>query len=283
MTDHVESDEPGPGRWVLLVLMLLAAAGVGIVSTEPTNATETVIGIFSGVVGWSFWWLIVGALVWLVRLAIRRRRQFGQVMLAPGLLAVMLALAVISIPGFIAINAEQEDERRSAPSASAADTEDELSPEHEAMVDYINGSIQCAEEAAEGRGLQRRFIAALEKGDWTGAASHAERQRENISEFESCFGGLVPTGDLQLDGPAEQIADALGLMSSAWAIYARGTEQQDVDALGVGDKRVLRARRSSRRAAREVEALWHERDSDLLVRYVDLERLVRARERAGLD
>lgn len=73
MPDHHGSNEPGPGRWILLALMLLAAAGAGVVSTEPTDATETVIGIVAGVIGFSFWWLIAGALVWLVRLAIRRR------------------------------------------------------------------------------------------------------------------------------------------------------------------------------------------------------------------
>jgi hypothetical protein len=170
--DHHGSNEPGPGRWILLVLMLLADAGAGVVSIEPTDATETVIGIgiVAGVIGFSFWWLIAGALVWLVRLAIRRRREFGRVMLAPGLLAAMLAVAVIGIPGLVAINAREKEDRLSASSASAADTEDELTAEQEAMVDYMNGFIRCAERSTDGRRLERNFIGALEDGDWQAAA-----------------------------------------------------------------------------------------------------------------
>jgi hypothetical protein len=274
MSDHHGSNAPGPGRWILLVLMLLAAAGAGVVSTEPTDAAETVIGIVAGVLGFSFWWLVVGALVWVVRLAIRRRREFGQ---------VMLALAVISIPGFIAINAQEEEERVTAPSAGAPDTKDELSPEQEAMVDYMNGFIRCAEGSTDGRRLQRSFIGALEDGDWQAAARFASRQQDNIAELSECAAGLVPTGDTQLDVVAEQFAEAVGLLASGWAIYERASREEDVDLLDLGDKRMVRADRKSRRAARDVERVYHDRNSDLLAHYIDFERLVRAGRRAGLE
>lgn len=282
MSDHHGSNESRPGRWILLVLTLLAAAGAGIVSTDPTNAAQTVIGIVAGVIGFSVWWLVVGALVWLVRLAIRRRREFGQVMLAPGVLAVMLALAVISIPGFIAFNAQPEG-RRSAPSASAADTKDELSAEQEAVIEYMNGYIRCAEGATDGHRLTKRFIGDLEDGDWQAAALSASRQQDNIAELSQCLASLVSTGDAQLDAVAGPFAKAMGLVASGWAIYERASRDEDIDLLDLGDKRMVRADRESRRAARDVERVYHDRDSDLLARYIDFERLGRARHRAGLE
>ena len=283
LPEHPKSSAPGPGRWILLVLMLLAAAGAGVVSTEPTDATETVIGIFAGVLGWAFWWLVIGVLVWLVRLAIRRRREFGQVMLAPGLLAALLALVVLSIPGMLVLNAQEEEDRVSAPTAEAADTEDELSAEQEAMVDYMNDYIPCAEGASEGRGLAKNFISALEDLDWQAAAQFASRQQDNIAELSGCMADLFPTGDAELDAVAKPFADAMSLTAAGWAVYERASNRQDVDLLGVGDNRVVRANRISRRAARDLERVYHDRDSDLMARYIDFERLARAMQRAGLQ
>jgi hypothetical protein len=209
-------------------------------------------------------------------------REFGRVMLAPGLLAAMLAFAVISIPGFVAINAREKEDRLSAPSASAADTEDELTAEQEAMVDYMNGFIRCAERSTDGRRLERSFIGALEDSDWQAAALFAARQQDNIAELSQCVAGLVPTGDAQLDATADPFAEAVGQLASGWAIYERASREQDIDLLDLGDERMVRADRKSRRAARDVERLYHDRDSDLLARYIDFERLARARLRAGL-
>jgi hypothetical protein len=94
--------------------------------------------------------------------------------------------------------------------------------------------------------------------------------------------GLVPTGDAQLDATADPFAEAVGQLASGWAIYERASREQDIDLLDLGDERMVRADRKSRRAARDVERLYHDRDSDLLARYIDFERLARARLRAGL-
>ena len=283
MAKHTEPTAPGGGRWILLAVTLLAAAGAGVVSTEPTDATETVIGIFAGVVGFSFWWLVIGALVWLVRLAIRRRREFGQVMLAPAVLAVMLALVVISIPGLIAINAQEEDERLSAPSASAADTEGELGGEQEAIVDYMNGMIRCTEGVSDGRRLERRTVAALKRGDWSSAARLADRQEGNLTAFAGCWRSLSDTGEPELDAASEKVADGIALTAAGWRVYERGSRRRDADALLPGDDLVLRGRRMSRRAALDFDDIYQESNPDLLARYIDFERLVRARARAGLE
>jgi hypothetical protein len=282
VAERDETHPPRSGRRFLLVLLLLATAGAGVVATEPTDAAEVVIGMTSGVIGWSVWWLLLGGLVWLLRYTIRRRRAFGEVMLAPGLLAVMLAIAVASIPGVIAINA-REDERLSARSASAADTDDELSVEQEAIVDYLNGMIPCAEGATEGRRLERSFIRALKDGRWEAATRFAALQRDNIDEMSLCLGDLLPTGDAQIDAVAEPIAEGTGRIASAWATYERASRNGDIDLLGVGDQQVVRARRASQRAAVDFEEIYHDRDPHRMARYIDFERLARARLSAGLE
>lgn len=272
----------GPGRWILLVLLILAGAGSGVVRSEPLDATETAIAVFSGAIAAGFWWLVGGLVVWLIRLGIRRRRRFGAVMLAPALLGTMLGLFCVSAFGAIAINAREEEERIAAPSASAADTEDELSVEQEAMVDYINGFIRCAEGSAGGRKLESRFLKALERGDWSGAERYARREHSNISRMHDCLAALTGTGDAELEPLAKRNADAIGLMVSAYAVYVRATDQQDVEAFDVGDRRITSARTRSRRTARRIDALYRSRGGKRLARYIDFERLLRAREGAGI-
>lgn len=263
--------------------MLMAFAGAGVVSVEPSDATGTVIGIFAGMLGWSFWWLATGLVVWLIRAAIHRRRAFGDVMLAPWLLATLIAFACISIPGFLLVNADQEERRLSAPSASEADVTDELSPEQEAVVDYMNGMIRCVERSTEGPRIERQFLRALENGNWPVATRRADEQHANLVAGSDCLARLRTGDDPVLNARVRTVADAMGLLASGWQTYARASERQDLAMLEVGDERVRRARRTSRQAALAVEAIYHQRDPELLARYIDFDRLVRARQRAGLD
>ena len=270
------------GRLLLLVLILLAGSGFGIVFSDPIGPSETTLAAFAGVFAIAFWWLVIGLVVWLIRVTVRRRRRLGSLMLSTGMLVSVLVLACASTFGSLGLRAQDHEDRLAAPSAAAADTDDELSLEQEAIVDYINGYVRCVEGSSRGPKLEQRMMTALERGDWSGAERQARRQRANLGALHACLDKLAHGSDPELNAMAGKTAGAIAQMVSGYDAYVRGTSEEALEPLDLGDKRILRARRQARRAANAIDDLYQAREPRHIADYIDFERLLRVRDEAGL-
>lgn len=126
-------------------------------------------------------------------------------------------------------------------------------------------------------------MSAVKKGQWTRAAGYASVQQRLLDRYSRCLRGVVPTEDSELAGPATRSADSIALMAKAWGDYKRGSQRVSVELLKRGDRRVLLAQRRARRAATDAETVYHQRGGADLANHINLDKLLKVRERAGLS
>jgi hypothetical protein len=247
------------------------------------DAAEVAIAVIAGILAIAFWWLIIGVVVWLGRAAVHRRTRFGGLMISRGMLTGLLGLVLTCYLGALSINAQEADERLAAPGAAAADVDDELSSAQEAVVDYINGTIDCIQDVTDGRSIERDFLRALDRGDRDRATRHARAQRRNLLDLRNCQTALADaSGDPQITHIGRDAASATAQLLRGWESYISGTRDGRISRFEHGDRLVRRGRRASRAAATALDNLYRSLDPDRLARYIDFEALVRARQRAGL-
>jgi hypothetical protein len=286
-TTHAVSGPPI--RWLLLGLLILLG-GFALAVPERdcagfASTTDAAPAIVGAAAATAFWVAVIATIVYVVRRVRRRPRSWPNALVSTSTLSISLVFLVLSAVGLAVQRSDDCGFTESAtPSRHAKTTSGQpLTAAQRSVVTYINGFIRCTEGATSGRRVEARFLAALKKGQFTRAASNAATQQRTMRTYGACLRGIVALDDQALVGPAQRSADSITDIARAWRDYERGAEQQSVALLKRGDRRINRATRQARRAATDAEAVYNARGGADLANQINFERLLKARERAGLS
>jgi hypothetical protein len=278
-----------PVRWLVLGLLTLAG-GVTLAAAERdcsgfNSAGEAAGAIISAVLATAFWFAVIATGVYVVCRARHRRRSWRHAQLSTSTFVLGTAFVLLASAGIAAHRSNDCGSTGAAvPSAHAkALSGQELTAQQRSVVVYLNGFIRCTEAVTSARGREKRMMSAIGKGQWMRAAGYAIVQERLFDRYSKCLHGVVPTDDAELAGPAARSAASIALMARAWGDYKRGAQQVSLGLLKRGDRRVVLAQRRARRAAADVETVYHRRGGAELANHINLDRLLKVRERAGLS
>jgi hypothetical protein len=240
--------------------------------------------ILAAIFATAFWFAVIATVVYAVRRISGRRRSWRDAQLSTVTLVIGAAFVFFAITG-LALQRDNDCGGTGAlvpPPHAESTTGETMNAGQRAVVVYINQFVRCTERVAPARNREKRFLSALRKGQWTRATVLARTQQRLMISYSGCLSNAVPDDDPRLADPARRTAASVALMARAWSTYKRGAEQASVKLMDRGDHLITVAQKRARRAALTLDGVYRDRGGKTLANHINLDRLLKVREQAGL-